>query len=205
MTFKANDKKNVSTTRGVAGGYLFRAPVGTALPSATDYPAYFDTALPDPWENVGYLTTDGVTRSTDGDSDEMQDLNLDVVDVMDAAKTDTIGFHPMEVSAAAMGVQYGSENVTEGDGVMVVRSNWSKASEHYSYIARYLLKNGRRWDRVIPDAVVSSLGEETQNKSTGTGRDVTLKLSADADGNTIIDYYADVPSESASEDDGGEG
>lgn len=193
MTIAANNKANVSTTRGVAGGYLFRAPVGTSLPSAADYPTFFSTALDSAWENVGYLTTDGVSRSTDGDSDEMQDMNLDVVDVMDAAKTDTITFHPMEVSPASMKLQYGSANVSVADsGVMTVKSKWSLASEHCCYIARFILKNGRRWDRVIPDAVVSNLGEETQNKSTGTGRDVTLKLSADSDGTTIYDYYAPV-------------
>lgn len=194
MTVAANSKANVSTTRGVVGGYLFRAPVGTTLPTKASYPDFFSTALSDPWENVGYLTTDGISRSTDGDSDEMQDMNLDVVDVMDQAKTDTISFHPMEVAASAMKLQYGSQNVEVADsGVMAVHSNWTKAAgEHYSYIARYVLKNGRRWDRVIPDGVVSSLGEETQNKSTGTGRDVTLKLAADENGDTIVDYYAPV-------------
>ena len=190
MTVAANNKANVSTTRGVVGGYLFRAPLGTTLPSKTSYPSYFNTALADPWENVGYLSTDGVSRSTDGDTDELQDMNLDVVDVMEQAKVDTVTFHPMEVSPSALKVQYGSSNVEiTSDGVVVVHSNWNNSGEHYSYIARFVLKNGRRWDRVIPDAVVSSLGEETQNKSTGTGRDVTLKLAADANGDTIIDYY----------------
>lgn len=199
----SNDKANVSTTRGVVGGYLYRAPLGTALPTESDYPTFFDTALPSVWENVGYLTSDGISRSTDGDSDELQDMNLDTVDVMDQAKTDTITFHPMEVSPSSMKVQYGSDNVSVAeDGTMTVHSNWSKADEHYSYLARYVLKNGRRWDRVIPDGKVTGLGEETQNKTTGTGRDVTLTLSADANGDTIIDYYQKVPTGT---DDGGTG
>lgn len=42
-----NNVDNVSSAKGVKGGYIFTAPVGTALP--TDY----TTALPEAWKCLG--------------------------------------------------------------------------------------------------------------------------------------------------------
>lgn len=194
----ANDKANVSTVRGVIGGYLFRAPVGTTLPTDSDYPAFLSQALPAAWECVGYLNEDGTSHETDMSTSELRDMNGDVVDVTDEGKTDTITYHPMEVSPEAMRAQYGSANVSGAASTgFHVHHNWTLAGEHSSYIARYVLKNGRRWDRIIPDAQVTALGTETQNKTTGTGRDVTLTLAADANGDTIIDHYGPATGEAA--------
>ena len=49
-----NDVANVSTTRGVKGGYVFRAPLGTPLPTDIRTPLN-----PDVWVNIGFVASDG--------------------------------------------------------------------------------------------------------------------------------------------------
>ena len=52
-----NNVANVSSAKGVKGGYIFTAPVGTALP--TDY----TTALPEAWKCLGYISEDGYVET----------------------------------------------------------------------------------------------------------------------------------------------
>ena len=183
----ANNKANVSTTRGVKGGYFFSAPLGT-----TDVPtkATFKTWSPGAsWENQGYIPEDGFTEtvSTDGGG-ELRDLNLDTVDYMDGSHTEAVQVAFMEMAKNALATQYGHANVTDEDGVIEVAHNWSNAEEHRMYAFLLLLKNGRKWVKFIPDGKVSELGDFTGNKTTAAQRQATITYIVDDDGNGCFDW-----------------
>lgn len=183
----ANNKANVSTTRGVKGGYFLSAPIDT-----TDVPtkANFKTWTPtNAWENQGYIVEDGLTESVSSDGDtELRDINLDTVDSTEGKRTETVHVGFMEIAKAALATQYGHANVTDEGGTIEVAHNWSNASEHRMYVFLLLLKNGRKWVKFIPDGKVTELADMTLNATTVAQRSATIKYMTDADGNGCFDW-----------------
>ena len=177
----ANSSANVSTTRGVKGGYLFRAPIGTTdLPTSGNFTTWVPTNA---WVNLGYIPEDGFTEGVEfGDTTELRDINLDSVDVSTGAATETLQVGLMEVNARSLGTQYGTANVTDSSGVITVEHDWGEATA-YMYAMLLLLKNGRKWVKLIRSAKVTALGEFTGNATTAAQRQITLTYSNDTNGN----------------------
>lgn len=183
----ANNSANVSTTRGVKGGYFFRAPIGTTdLPTAQNFTTWVPS---DAWENLGYIPEDGFTEAVEfGDTTELRDINQDSVDTSVGAATETLAIGLMEVNARALSTQYGSANVTDENGVITVEHDWGEATG-YMYALLLLLKNGRKWVKLVRNAKVTGLGEFTGNATTAAQRQITLTYSKDASGNAgCVDY-----------------
>lgn len=185
----ANNKANVSTTRGVQGGYLFRAAttVTTGLPEGPDWTPGTG------WDCLGYISEDGLTESVSQDSStSLRDINLDLVDEVVGTFTETVAFTLMEIAANPLKVIYGSENVTESNGAITVDHNWAKTDESYQYAFLLLLKNDRKWVKYIPEAKVTSRGDFTGNKTTAAQREVTLTYITDTNGSGCKDYIESV-------------
>lgn len=178
-----NNTANVSTTRGIKGGYAFNAPVGTTLP--TD----IKTALDPAFENVGFISEDGWTESLDSSSESITDMNGDTVDTYSSETTETLAMTLIEMSKNALAVQYGHKNVNDDGELLVVKHNWSNADEARSWVLELVLKNGRRWRKVIESAKLTELGEFQGNASNVAGREVTLTYQVDQNGNGCIDYF----------------
>lgn len=190
----ANNKANVSTTRGVKGGYLFSAPLGTAgAPTKANYkPTDWLTNgnPPTDWECLGYIPTDGFVESASRDSTEtIQDINLDNLDEADGSVTETIRVALMEVKRHTLGTIYGHANVTDASGVIEVKHDWGNSDEHYQYVFLLELKNERKWTKYIPDGKVTEVGDFTGNKSTVAQREVTITYNADDNGVGCYDWY----------------
>lgn len=182
-----NNKANVSTTRGVKGGYFFSAPLGTTdVPTKANFASWTPTSA---WENQGYIPEDGFTEtvSTDGGG-ELRDLNLDTVDYMDGSHTESVQVAFMEMAKNALSTQYGHANVTDENGVIEVQHNWAQAEEHRMYAFLLLLKNGRKWVKYIPDGKVTELGDFTGNKTTAAQRQATITYIVDDDGVGCFDW-----------------
>lgn len=182
-----NNKADVSTTRGVKGGYFFSAPLGTTdVPTKATYKTWTPGAS---WENQGYIPEDGFTESVSADGgSELRDINLDVVDFMDGGHTETVQVAFMQMSAAPLATQYGHANVTDADGTIEVVHNWGNADESRMYVFLLLLKNGRKWVKFIPEGKVSELGDFTGNKTTAAQRQATISYLVDESGNGCFDW-----------------
>ena len=183
----ANNKANVSTTRGVKGGYFLSAPIGT-----TDVPtkATFATWTPtNAWENQGYVVQDGIVESVSVDgNDDLRDINLDIVDTVDGTHTETVQVGFMEVAKNALSTQYGHANVSDAGGAIEVKHNWSLASEERMYVFLLLLKNDRKWVKFIPDGKVTELADLTLNATTVAQRQATITYLSDDEGNGCFDW-----------------
>ena len=182
-----NSAENVSTTRGVKGGYMLKAPLGTAdVPTA----ANFKTWVPsDAWTNQGYIPEDGFTESVEfGDTTELRDINLDTVDSSTGGATETMAVGLMEINARALATQYGASNVTDENGVITVNHDWSNMDESFMFVLLLLLKNGRRWVKLINKGKVTEVGEFTGNATTAAQRQVTITYVKPDDGPACVDY-----------------
>ena len=61
-----NNAANVSAGKPKIGGAIFAAPVGTTLPTDTD------TTLDNAFKNLGFVSDDGLTNSTDLETEEIK-------------------------------------------------------------------------------------------------------------------------------------
>ena len=183
----SNNKANVSTTRGVKGGYFLSAPIGTTdVPTAANYKTWVPSSA---WENQGYVPEDGFTESASMDGGEnIKDINQDIVDTTDTSVTETLNIGLMEVAKNPLSTQYGHENVTDVNGTITVDHNWGKAGEHRMFVLLLILKNGRKWVKFIPDGKVTGLEDLTGNKTTVASRKVTITYLTDANGSGCKDF-----------------
>ena len=184
----ANNAANVSTTRGVVGGYFFSAPIGTAdIPTAANFTTWVPT---DAWYNQGYVPEDGFTEGVEfGDTTELRDINLDTVDAEVGGATETLQIGLMEVNSRAFKTIYGDANVTDASGTITAEHDWSNAGTAHMFALLLILKNGRRWVKLIRNGKVTGVSEFTGNRTTAAQRTVTITYSKDNNGNAgCVDY-----------------
>lgn len=183
---RQNNTKDVSTVRGIKGGYMFVAPVANA---EGKYPVDYTSKLDEVWENVGFISEDGFTEGLDSDTpDPIVDINGDTVDAPDGTHTETIEMMLISMNKDSLSVQYGHENVTDENGMITVDHNWSKASEELGVVLDLVLKNGRRWRKVVKTAKVTELGEFNGKSTAVGGRNVKMTYLADDTGSNAKDY-----------------
>lgn len=184
MTERKNNPLDVSTVRGIKGGYMHVAPHGTKLPTS------IDEALDPAFVNAGYVSSDGWTESTDFDtSDAVNDVNGDpVVPEARTSTKETLKFKLISLNKDSAGVQYGTKNVTDASGVLKIVHNWGNLDDDLSVVLDLVLKNNRRWRKVVGSCSVTGLDDSAMSSSEVAGREVTVSYAADAERTTCIDY-----------------
>ena len=185
-----NNTANVSAGKGVKGGYIFSAPVGTALP--TD----IDSKLDNAFKVLGFISEDGITISVEEDSSDLVDMNGDVMDSTYSNRAETLAFTLEEIKAGTFKAEHGSLNVTDENGLITIKHNGDNHDSN-SYVFELLLKDGRRWRMVVPNAKLSELGDLTISSSELCQREITLKCAVDTAGNTIYDYIESTETEAS--------
>lgn len=178
-----NSTADVSNVKGVQGGYGFSAPIGTTLP--TDSEPY--AALAAGFDNIGYISSDGIEEEIDADTDTVTDLSGDVVYVIKSSEAETLTLTLISVSEAALKEMHGHGNVTAKTGFHEVKHTIKEHDER-SYVFDLLLKNGRKLRKVVPDGLVSEVGSITYVSSEVYAREITITCMPDEDGVRIYDY-----------------
>lgn len=176
-----NNTTNVSTGKGVAGGYMYVAPYGTAMP--TDNATELDTAF----KNMGFLGEDGINFSDSSDSTAHTDMNGDTVDTSSGAIEKTFTVVLIEIKKDTLAVIQGSDNVTDTDG-MITAHDKGVNEDVYAVVFELLLKNGRKWRRCVHQCKLGELGDLSISYSDLVGREITLSTLKDE---TSGDYYTD--------------
>lgn len=177
-----NNTANVSAGKGVKGGYIFSAPVGTDLP--TDIETERDTAF----KCLGFISEDGYVESVSEDSSDIVDMNGDLMDSTSSNRVESAQVTFAEIKAETLKRQYGDANVTDENGVITVKHN-SDSHPTFAYILELVLKNGRRWRKVVPQGQSSELDDLTIASSELCQRPLTIKYLTDEQGNTCYDYF----------------
>ncbi len=188
--YTQNSTDNVSSTKGVKGGYIFTAPVGTPLP--TDITTTLDPAF----KVLGFISEDGYVESYESDSEDIVDMNGDLMDSPVTSRIESAQFTLAEIKVETLKVQYGDDNVTDENGVITVRHG-SDSDTIRSYVLELVLKNGRRWRKVIPNGQSGELDDLTLAVGELAARALTIKYLTDEDGNTCYDYIESTETEAA--------
>jgi hypothetical protein len=178
----ANNAQNVSFGKPKATGAVYIAPKGTTLP--TDATTTLATAYVD----MGYISEDGYTQSTETDTQQIRDWNGRVVleGQSSYAETHTVNF--IETNVETLKVIYGASNVTQADNVITVNSTGAELEEHVVVI-ELALTNGRVQRIVIPRAkIVDRSGERTYNATSAISYPAQFSATPDNNGNYHISY-----------------
>lgn len=179
----ANDAKNISVGKPMAGGAVFFAPAGTTVPTDAV------TKLADAFVSAGYISEDGVTNSIETDSEEIKAWGGDVVLNPQTSRSEKFAMTFIEGNETTYGVVFGKSNVTKnGEGFTIVHNG--KEREERVMVIETLLSNGKVKRQVIPRAKVTEVGEIVYKDDEAIGYETTISALLDANGNTAYEYIA---------------
>lgn len=188
---KANNTANVSAGKGVKGGYAFSAPEGTPLPTA---PVSKASDLDEAFECMGFISSDGYVETLESDSEDIEDMNGEVMDTTYSAQAESAQVTFAEIKAETLKRQYGKDNVEDKDGVITVKHNGDSHST-FAYVLLLQLKDGRLWTKAVPRGQSAELDDLTIASSELCQRALTIKYLVDESGNRCYDYYQSTETE----------
>lgn len=184
----ANTPEYVSVGKpGVQGG-IWRAPVGTALPTDAV------TALPAAYVCLGFISEDGVEADKSVNTTEVKAWGGDTVMTTQDGSTDTVAFTMIEdMNLEARKTFYGDSNVsgTLQTGI-TTKSNNLDLGEHV-YVIEKILQGGVLERTVYPRGKVTARGTVKYSDSEIIGLNVTITGLQDSSGNTSYTYTQTAP------------
>ena len=188
-----NNSQNVSVGKPKIGGAIYRAPLGTTLPTTAN--ASLDAAF----ACLGYASDAGLVNNNSSESEDIKAWGGDTVLSVQTSKTDTFNFTLLEsLNPDVLKTVYGNDNVT-GDidtGIRVVAN--SEEQEECSWVIDMILRGGVLKRIVLPDAKVTNVDEISYVDNEAIGYNTTLSCLPDStsDQATHYEYILKVPSTS---------
>lgn len=177
------DTNNVSAAKPAKAGAIFRAPLGTTLPtSATE-------ALNAAFKALGYVSDDGVTNTNSPSTDKAKAWGGATVLNFFDDKSDTWKMKLIEaLNTDVLKTAYGDDNVS-GDlaSGISVKADTSEY-DYYSWVIDMVLKNNVAKRIVIPNASVTELEEIVYKDNAAIGYGITISALPDEQGNTHYEY-----------------
>lgn len=173
----------VSAAKPKVGGALYRAPIGTTLP--TDATSALDAAF----ESLGYISQDGLTNANSPNSSTIYAWGGDPVLTTTSEKEDTFKCVLLEVlNVAVLKTTYGDDNVTGtlATGIHVKANNNER--DNYSYVAEMDMRGGVAKRIVLPNASISAVDDIVYKDSDASGYGLTFSCEPDSGGDTHHEY-----------------
>lgn len=179
----ANNAQNVTAGKPKVGGAIYRAPLGTTLPTDAS------TALDPAFVGLGYVSEDGLVNSNTPTSENIKAWGGDIVLTTLTEKPDTFQFTLIEaLNAEVLKAVYGDSNVTVAtDGKITLKAN-STQQPDCAWVFDMVLKDGALKRIVIPDAGISAVGDVTYADGSAVGYQTTISAMPDSNGDTHIEY-----------------
>lgn len=174
---------NVSTGKPKVAGAVYRAVLGTTLPTNAT------SELADAYKELGYISEDGVTNSNAPETDEIKAWGGDTVLTVQTDKPDTFEMKFIEtMRVEVLKMIYGEDNVVEeNDGSITVKATASEMDEAV-YVLDMVLRGGAMKRIVIPDGKISDLGDIEYKDDDAIGYEATITALPDVSGVTHYEY-----------------
>jgi hypothetical protein len=176
-----NNTADATELKGVSGGYGFSAPAGTTPPTT------YSSTLPSAFANMGFISSDGIEETIENDSEEVTDMNGEVIAVLSSKETEKLTFTLVSTTDEALKEMHGHANVTTASGTTTVEHKAGSFTERV-YAFDLLTKTGKKWRKVLPSARVTNRGPIVHGAGSLYAREIELTLSPDANGVRMYDY-----------------
>lgn len=178
-----NTATNVTTGKPKPAGGIWRAPIGTTLPTDAT------TALAEAFKSVGYVSEDGVKYKLDTKSENVKAWGGDVVMSYMTERTETFEFSLIEtLNPDSYEIIYGETNVTGTlDTGITVRSNATELEESI-YVIEMFMRKGAYKRIVIPNGKVTEIGEVTYADNEIVAFPLTITAITGSDGDAHKEY-----------------
>lgn len=174
---------NVTTGKPRTAGGVYRAPIGTTLPTDSN------TTLSSDFKNLGYLAEDGVTNSNSPETENLRAWGGTVVLTVQTGKDDTFAFGLIEsLNPEVPKAVYGDSNVS-GDLTtgLTIRANSEDTGEAI-YVIDMVQRGGVLRRIVIPNGKITEVGDIVYADNDAVSYPVTITAQAGADGDTHKEY-----------------
>ena len=180
---------NVTTGKRRTAGGIYRAAVGTSLPTDAS------SALAASFKEIGYISEDGVINSIGKTVSEIKEWGGETVDFEVTEQTDAFKFKAIEsMSIDTLKAVFGDANVSESSGALTVVVKAGAYGEGV-WVIDVAQKGGRLKRIVIPNGKITELGDIVYNGSDAVGYDVTLSAFYNSTiGGTHKEYISAAPS-----------
>lgn len=179
----ANNKANVSVGKPKIAGAIFRAPLGSTLPTTAI--ATLDAA----YKSMGYVSSDGLTNANSMSTNNIKAWGGDTVLVSQTDKTDTLACTLIEsLNSDVLAAVFGSDNVSGTLTTGISVSVNAEAQEEAVWVVDMLLNGNTAKRIVVPCGVISALADIVYKDDTAIGYGVTISCLPDASGNTHYEY-----------------
>ena len=180
---------NVSAATPGVSGAIYRAPIGTTLP--TDATSALNVAFVE----LGYVSEDGLVNTNSPETENIKEWGgTDVLNVL-TEKTDEWQCTLIEVlNVNVLKAIYGANNVsgTLATGITVTAN--TDEQEEAIWVVDMVMRNGVLKRVVIPNGKISELGYITYKRDEAVGYEITLTGLADTYGNTHYEYIEEAAS-----------
>ena len=176
------NSKNVTGAKPKVAGAIYRAPLGTVLPTDAT------TTLTAEYKDLGYVSDEGITQSESKDSSNVVAFGGDVVYITEGEHTDTFQFVLLEfLNSDVLKMRYGEDNVTGTlDEGVTIQVN-SKTKESAIYVIDLLL-DGAVQRIVIPIGKITEYEDRSINNEDVQSVGVTITALPDTTGNKHYEY-----------------
>ena len=174
----------VSTGKPKTTGAVYRAPLGTTLPTDAS------TALAGAFVELGFVSEDGVTNNNTPDSDTVKDWGGQTVLVLQNEKPDEWTLTLIEaLNPNVLKTVYGDSRViyNEGAGTITVQATADQLADKV-YVIDMVMKGGALKRVVIPIGSLSEVGEIVYKGDEAVGYELTLAALPDSSGVTHYEY-----------------
>lgn len=184
MANNNNNTADVSNVKGVQGGYGFSAPIGTTMDLSEDPFAALGTGF----DNMGFISSDGIEEEIETDTEEITDMNGDTVYVAKSSETETLTLTLISITKASLSEWHGHQNVDDTAQDYFKVAHTSTDHDRRIYVFELLLKDGRKWRKVVPNGQVTEVGSIVHASGEVAGREITITCSPDEHGVRMYDY-----------------
>lgn len=185
MPTGANSVSNVTAGKPKIGGSIYRAPLGT------DVPTNATTALDTSFKCLGYVSDEGVTNSTSIESEDIKAWGGDTVLTPQTGKTDTFQMSLLEsLNIEALKAYFGDANVTGTDiktGI-AIKCN-SQELQPSIWVVEMIAAGNIPHRVVIPNAKPTEMEDITYVDNEPVALGMTLTALPDEDGQTHYEYF----------------
>lgn len=178
----AGNALNVTAGKPNTSGAVFTAPAGSTLPTSAS--ATLDTAFKD----MGFVSEDGVTKSTSISTTTIKEWGGAPVLVTQDEKIISVKLKLIEYKRKDVhSFVHGSANVTESAGAITIVNNAADPGEQ-AMVIDMILRGNIPYRMVIPRGKITSIGDIVYKTNEAIGYDVEVTTMLDGSGNSVYEY-----------------